>query len=67
MNSGSPTISPSSDGEVEGGFEELRPLGELWESCDPRNRWEGFFRWADGSRFYDTPHFETRRVAGVQG
>lgn len=35
--------------------EELRPLGEYWESLDPANRWGGSW-----SSFKDTPHFERR-------
>ena len=36
-------------------LEELRALGEFWESLDPANRWGG--NWAS---FKDTPHFERR-------
>jgi predicted chitinase len=35
--------------------EELRALGEFWESLDPANRWGG--NW---SSFKDVPHFERR-------
>ena len=37
------------------GVEELRPLGQFWESLDPANRWGG--NW---NSFKDTPHFERR-------
>jgi predicted chitinase len=36
-------------------IEELRPLGEFWESLDPANRWGG--NWTS---FKDAPHFERR-------
>ncbi len=35
--------------------EELKPLGEYWESLHKRNRWGG--NWQS---FKDTPHFERR-------
>lgn len=35
--------------------DELRPLGEFWESLDKANRWGG--NW---NSFKDTPHFERR-------
>lgn len=34
----------------------LQPIGDFWESLNPRNRWGGNFR-----SFLDTPHFERRR------
>lgn len=33
--------------------EEYRPLGQYWESLDPKNRWGGNFK-----GFVDSPHFE---------
>lgn len=36
-------------------IDELRPLGQYWESLDPANRWGGSW-----SSFKDTPHFERR-------
>lgn len=39
--------------------DDLRPLGEFWESLDPANRWGG--NW---SSFKDTPHFERIVRAG---
>lgn len=40
--------------------EELRPLGEFWESLNPKNRWGGNFDrdWTKPDSFVDTPHFE---------
>lgn len=35
--------------------EELRPLGEFWESLNPKNKWGGFWK-----SFKDVPHFERR-------
>ena len=35
--------------------DDLRPLGQFWESLDPANRWGG--NW---SNFKDAPHFERR-------
>lgn len=34
--------------------QELAPLGDFWESLNPKNRWGG--RW----RFVDAPHFERK-------
>lgn len=47
----------AADGELKLTYEveELRPLGQFWESLDPANRWGG--NW---SSFKDTPHFERR-------
>lgn len=39
--------------------EELRPLGEFWESLDPANRWGGNWK-----SFKDSPHFERRESGG---
>lgn len=39
--------------------EELRPLGQYWESLDAANRWGGHW-----NTFKDTPHFERREGAG---
>lgn len=33
--------------------ESLAPVGAMWESLNPRNRWGGNFK-----NFVDTPHFE---------
>jgi len=33
----------------------IKPLGDYWESLDPKNRWGG--NW---TRFVDVPHFERR-------
>lgn len=40
--------------------EDIRPLGQFWESLDPANRWGG--NW---SSFKDTPHFERRDTAAA--
>lgn len=39
--------------------EELRPLGQFWESLDPANRWGG--NW---NLFKDAPHFERQEGSG---
>lgn len=31
----------------------LQPIGDYWESLNPKNRWGGNFK-----KFLDTPHFE---------
>ena len=41
-------------------IEELRALGEFWESLDPANRWGG--NWTS---FKDAPHFERRESAST--
>lgn len=33
----------------------LQPIGDFWESLNPKNKWGGNF-----SSFIDTPHFERR-------
>lgn len=41
--------------------DELKPLGDFWESLDPKNRWGGNWRGlvdAGKSHFVDCPHFE---------
>lgn len=38
--------------------EALQPLGDYWESLNPKNRWGGNFRLKNGKN--DTPHFERR-------
>lgn len=41
--------------------EQIRPLGDWWESLDPKNRWGGNWRGlvdSGKSRFIDAPHFE---------
>ena len=37
------------------GYEEIKPLGDFWESLDPKNRWGGNWK-----KLVDTPHFERR-------
>lgn len=43
-------------------LEKLRPLGEYWESLNPKNRWGGNFDrdWTKADGFKDVPHFERR-------
>ncbi len=50
-----------SDGELKLTYdvEEIRPLGQFWETLDTANRWGG--NW---DSFKDTPHFERRESAG---
>lgn len=41
--------------------QEIKPLGDYWESLDPLNRWGGSWRGLIESRkssFVDAPHFE---------
>jgi hypothetical protein len=41
--------------------EQIKPLGEFWESINPKNRWGGNWRGlvdAGKSSFVDAPHFE---------
>lgn len=41
--------------------EQIKPLGDYWESLDHRNRWGGNWRGlvdSGKSRFVDAPHFE---------
>lgn len=41
--------------------EELKPIGDYWESLNPYNRWGGSWRGlidAGKSKFKDLPHFE---------
>lgn len=41
--------------------EQIKPLGDYWESLDPKNRWGGNWRGlvdSGKSRFVDAPHFE---------
>jgi len=40
----------------------LRPLGEWWESINPKNVWGGNFDrdWTKEDNFKDVPHFERR-------
>lgn len=41
--------------------EEIKPLGDWWESLDPKNRWGGSWRGlveSKKSSFIDSPHFE---------
>lgn len=45
------------------GREEIKPLGDYWESLHPLNRWGGNWRGlvdASKSSFVDAPHFERR-------
>jgi hypothetical protein len=41
-------------------YEILRPLGEYWESLNPKNRWGGNFDkdWDRKDPWVDLPHFE---------
>lgn len=40
-------------------FNEIKPLGDYWESLHPKNRWGGDFNQDDiRNGFVDTPHFE---------
>jgi hypothetical protein len=50
------------NGKLTYAFEDVKILGDYWESLDPLNRWGGDFNnndVADG--FVDTPHFERKR------
>lgn len=41
--------------------EQIKPLGDFWESLDDKNRWGGSWRGlveAKKSNFVDAPHFE---------
>lgn len=43
--------------------EDIKPLGDFWESLNPMNRWGGNWRGlvdAGKSNFIDAPHFERR-------
>ena len=43
--------------------EQIKPLGDYWESLDPKNRWGGNWRGlvdSGKSRFIDAPHFERK-------
>jgi len=43
--------------------EDIRPLGDYWESLDPKNVWGGSWRGLidkGKSTFVDVPHFERR-------
>ena len=45
--------------------EEIKPLGDYWESINPLNRWGGNWRGlvdAGKSNFVDSPHFERRSI-----
>lgn len=45
------------------GREEIKPLGNFWESLSPLNRWGGNWRGlvdSGKSDFIDAPHFERR-------
>lgn len=43
-------------------FEDVKPLGDYWESLHPDNRWGGDFNGNDKKDgFVDTPHFEMKR------
>jgi hypothetical protein len=40
---------------------QIKPLGDYWESLDPKNRWGGSWRGlvdSGKSSFVDAPHFE---------
>jgi len=41
------------DGELCYNVETLRPVGQYWETLDPKNRWGGNFK-----SLKDVPHFE---------
>ena len=42
-------------------FEDIKPLGDYWESLHPDNRWGGDFNNNDvEDGFVDTPHFEMK-------
>ena len=41
------------DGKLVYDREQLRPVGEYWESLNPQNRWGGNFK-----SLVDVPHFE---------
>lgn len=47
------------DGNLTYDWEDIKPLGDYWESLNPKNRWGGDWNnneIKDG--FIDTPHFE---------
>lgn len=39
-------------------FEELKVLGEYWESLDDKNEWGGFWLKSNGEPGKDVPHFQ---------
>lgn len=41
------------DGKLCYDIEKLRPIGEFWQSLNPKNSWGGFWK-----SFKDVPHFE---------
>lgn len=45
------------DGGIVSNPDTLKPLGDYWQSLDPKNRWGGFFK----TRL-DLPHFERNVV-----
>lgn len=43
------------DGKYRSDSEAHRPLGEFWESLDPRNNWGGDFKKPDGNHYERVP------------
>lgn len=47
------------DGNLTYNWDDIKPLGDYWESLDPANRWGGDWNKNDiKDGFIDTPHFE---------
>ena len=47
------------DGHLTYRWEDVKKVGDYWESLDPKNRWGGDFNRDDKKNgFIDTPHFE---------
>lgn len=54
--------TPEFDGRLSYRFNEVKPLGDYWESLHPKNVWGGDFNKDDVENgFVDTPHFERRK------
>ena len=52
-------LNPFLDGRLTYKFEDLKILGDYWESLDPLNRWGGDWNKNDiKDGWLDTPHFE---------
>ena len=50
------------NGKLTYDFDDIKPLGDYWESLHPDNRWGGDFNQDDiENGFVDTPHFEMRK------
>lgn len=52
----------NSNGKYLTEFKQYEPLGQYWESLDPKNRWGGFFRSKYGGSRVDCVHFEMQDI-----